>query len=334
MQCETLICRNMLLSSGETLPEAKLVYATAGRLNDARDNVILYPTSFGSSHVDIAWLVGPGRPLDTDRYFVILANMLGNGLSSSPSHYPPGMFPSISVSDSVKLQHSLVHDVLRVARLALVVGFSMGGQQAYHWAALFPETVERAAIICASARTSVHNQVFLEGLKAALTLDPAWNGRYFSGAAPRGIRAMAQVYAGWGMSAEFYRRALYLTAGYRDLEDFVTNDWGAFLARTNPNDLLAMIDAWHGADISNNARYKGALPNALDAIQARCLVMPSLTDMYFSAAEICDEARQINNVDIHPIDTIWGHRVNNPRQNPDDARLVERKLTELLSYKR
>jgi homoserine O-acetyltransferase len=334
MECRAWVHRSFRLASGATLPEAKLVYAIEGQLNAARDNAIVYPTSFGTRHNDIAWLVGPGRPFDTDRYCVIVPNMLGNGLSTSPSHLDAsarGGFPRLSVADSVDLQYALVHDELRIERVALVAGFSMGGMQAYHWAARHPDAVARAAMICASARTSIHNRVFIEGLRAALTLDPAWNGRYFvGGAAQAGIAAMARVYAGWGMSAEFYRRELYLRAGYRDVEDFIVNDWGAFLARTHPDDHIAMLDAWQHADISHDPRYVGELDRALAAIRARCLVMPSTTDMYFSAAEIVNEAKQIHDARIHPIETVWGHRVNHPRQNPEDARVVEMHLRRLL----
>jgi homoserine O-acetyltransferase len=331
MSGEIFDCGDVVLQNEGRLTNARLVYQTVGRLNTARDNVILYPTSFATSHADIAWLAGPGRALDTERYFIVMPNMLGNGLSASPSQHAPGSFPLIRLFDSVLLQHRLLREKFQVERLKLVVGFSMGGQQAYHWAALFPDMVERLAVICGSAKTSRHNLVFIQGVKAALTGDPAWNGEFFRAPAGRGLKAMARVYAGWGMSAQFYRDEEYLRAGYRSLEDFLVNDWEAFFANKDANDLMAMLGAWEGADISANARYGGDLAKALGSIQASALIMPSRTDMYFSPADSEAEVRLMPNAELSVIDTIWGHRVNNPRQNPADAAFVERQLARLLA---
>ena len=77
------------LQSGQTLPAARLAYKTYGALNARRDNTIVYPTWFASNHADNEWLIGPGRALDTERYFIIVPNSFGNGLSSSPSNQPP-----------------------------------------------------------------------------------------------------------------------------------------------------------------------------------------------------------------------------------------------------
>jgi len=96
---------------------------------------------------------------------------------------------------------------------------------------------------------------------------------------------------------------------------------------------MVMLNAWQQADISKNVVYRGDLSTALAAISAQCLVMPSVTDMYFSAREITDEARAIPHADIWPIDTILGYRVNNTIQNPTDVLNVETHLRSLLGNK-
>src|SRR5437868_12989000 len=88
--------------------------------------------------------------------------------------------PGCEVADNVRIQYRLLTEQLGIERVALVYGWSMGGQQAYHWAALYPEIVERIAVVCGSARTAPHNQVFLEGIKYALMADPAWRDGYFA----------------------------------------------------------------------------------------------------------------------------------------------------------
>jgi pimeloyl-ACP methyl ester carboxylesterase len=189
------------LQSGLTLRGAQLAYKTYGRLDAAHSNVIVYPTSYGAQHHDTEWLIRPARALDPERYFIIIPNMLGNGLSSSPSNVGPphdrGRFPDVTVADNVRMQHRLLTEQLGIERVALVYGWSMGGQQAYHWAALYPEMVERIAVVCGSARTAPHNQVFLESIKYALMADPAWRDGYFAEPPVRGLRAMGRIYAGW-----------------------------------------------------------------------------------------------------------------------------------------
>src|SRR5690606_4624829 len=129
--------------------------------------------------------------------------------------------------------------------------------------------VERIAAICGSARTSRHNFVFLEGVKAALTADPAWRDGVFAAQPTTGLRAMGRVYAGWGLSQAFYRDETYLQLGYPTLEDFLVRDWEARFARRDGNDLVSMIETWQRADISGNALFGGDLGRALGAISAR-----------------------------------------------------------------
>ena len=200
---------DVVLQSGATLRGARVAYKTFGTLNATKTNAIIYPTSFGAHHSDLEWLIGVGKALDPSKYFIVIPNMFGNGLSSSPSDVRDWKlrreFPRITMYDNVTLQHRFLRSHFDVQKIALVVGFSMGGQQTFHWGALFPDFVERIAPITSSAKTAQHNLVFLEGIKAALTLDPAWRDGVFAEQPIQGIRAMARVYAGWGLSQAFYR---------------------------------------------------------------------------------------------------------------------------------
>ena len=148
---------NVVLQSGLTYRNARLAYKTHGTLNADKSNVIVYPTSYGAQHTDLEWQIGPGRPLDPTKYFIVIINKFGNGLSSSPSNTPPpfdrGRYPHFTMTDNVRVQQRLLAEVFGVERVKLVYGFSMGGMQAFHWAALFPDRVERIAPICGSAKT-------------------------------------------------------------------------------------------------------------------------------------------------------------------------------------
>ena len=119
------------LQSGGVLPAARLAYKTYGRLNEARDNAVLLPTFYTGTHLRNEGYFGAGRAIDPARHFVVSVNTLGNGWSSSPSNTPPPAggryFPHVTLHDNVRLQFILLTEVLKVRRLALVAGWSMGG---------------------------------------------------------------------------------------------------------------------------------------------------------------------------------------------------------------
>jgi homoserine O-acetyltransferase len=326
---------DVVLQSGLTYRNARLAYKTHGTLDAAKSNVIVYPTSYGAQHPDLEWLIAPGRALDPTKYFIVIINKFGNGLSSSPSNTPPpfdhGRYPHFTMTDNVRVQQRLLLEVFGVERVKLVYGFSMGAQQAFHWGALFPDRVARIAAICGSAKTSRHNFVFLEGIKAALTADPAWQDGYFATQPLRGLRAMGRIYAGWGLSQDFYREELYLSLGYSSLEDFLISSWEGNFQRRDANDLLAALWTWQHADISANELYDGDLAKALGAIAARALVMPSETDLYFRVEDNRREVALMPNAELRPIPSIWGHRAGNPTQNKADAKFLDDSVRALLA---
>ncbi len=325
---------NLKLQRGMTLPRAKLVYKTYGRLARDKSNVILYPTSYGAQHHDTEWLIGPGRVLDPDDWFIIIPNMFGNGLSSSPSTLEPPFGPERSPLfthwDNVHAQRRLLAEVFGIEHLALIYGWSMGAQQALHWGAIFPDQVARICAVCGSARTSIHNRVFLEGVRATLTGDPAWTGTHFTAHPTRGLRAMGRVYAGWAMSQAFYREKLYETVGFTSLEDFLVRSWEANFLRRDAHDLLASLETWLASDISDNAIYNGDRERALGAITARSIIMPSRTDLYFTPEDSALETAMMPHAEYRPIESIWGHRAGNPALNPADEAVLRQAVSDLL----
>ena len=323
------------LQGGATIRGCKLAYKTFGALSPAKDNAIVYPTWYSGQHYDNEWLIGPGMALDPATQFIIIPNMIGNGLSSSPSNTPEPYngprFPKVTACDNVRMQHRLVIEKFGIERLRLVVGWSMGALQTFHWGALYPDMVERIAPFCGSAKCSRHNFVFLEGVKAALTADAAFQDGWYEAKPAKGLRAMARVYAGWGLSQAFYREELDLKAlGYSSLEDFLVAFWEGFFLPKDANNLLAMLWTWQNGDISANELYGGEFRKALGAIRARAYVMPGQTDLYFPPEDSQFEVSHMPNAEYVPVPSIWGHFAGGPGTNPEDVRFLDRKLKELL----
>ena len=329
---KSFVIQDFALQCGVVLPEAQVVYQTYGQLNSDRTNAILYPTSYGAQHPDIDWLVRPGGILDSDQWYVIIVNMFGNGLSSSPSNTPAVMSPAVYFThyDNVRAQLALLTEALQIDHLALIYGWSMGAQQAYHWGALYPNRVQRIAALCGTAKTTDHNKIFLYSLRAALTSDPAWVGDRFEGIPDRGFHTFTQIYASWAASQAYYRAQPYLDWGYESLEDYLLRSWEAGYRRRDPHNLLAMIETWLRCDVSDNPVYEGDYVKAMGAIAAKTLVMPATTDLYFTPEDCEAEAALIPNAEYRPIPSIWGHRAGNPYQNPEDEQFIQQAIAALL----
>jgi len=317
---------DVTLQSGQVLRGAKLSWKTHGTLSAAKDNVIVYPTSYGAQHPDLEWLIGPDGVLDPTRWFIVIPDMFGNGLSSSPSDDQANYPDLVSVYDNVQVQRKFLTELWGIDRIACVYGWSMGALQAYHWAALFPDAVERAIVNCGVARTAVHNRVFLRSLMATLEAAPEHiGGGRFTAEPAAAKRAFGRIYAAWALSQDFYRADLHLASapkpnlGAPDLETFLTTDWEDRYAPRSAANLYAQLRTWETADIADNGLYNANLAGALKAIRARVLLMPGETDLYFRIADNAAELPLLGHAELQPIPSIWGHRAGNPTVNPADA---------------
>ncbi len=325
---------DVVLQSGETLRGAKIAYKTHGRLAADKGNVIVYPTPYAAQHGDIEWLIGPRKALDPGKHFIIVPDQLGNGLSSSPSNVAPpqdrSRFPTVTIQDNVAAQYRLVTEKFGIRNIAMVVGWSMGAQQTLQWAVSYPDRVERIAPFCGTAKTTPHNAVFLEGLRATLTLDAAWiKGEYVNQPAA-GIRAFARVYAGWGFSQPFYKRELYLQMGFGSLEEFLVGFWERRFLRRDANNLLSMLRTWQLNDVGATPGFDGSLERALGAIKAKTTVMAGQTDLYFTPEDMEAEAALIPGARFTVIGSVWGHQAGNGL-NSADTQFIDAEIKKLLA---
>jgi homoserine O-acetyltransferase len=316
---------------GGVIRDARLVWQTHGTLSPTRDNVIVYLCSYTADHDELSWLIGPDGILDPTRWFIVIPDMFSNGLSSSAADAGVEFPPVVTMADNVRAQQRLLSEYFDIRRVAAAYGFSMGAGQAYHWAALFPDLVERAIVVCGSARTSIHNRVFLSGLLRTLEAAPEYlGGGRFSAEPVATLKAFSHIYAGWGLSQDFYRAELFRTAlGAPDLETFLRTDWEESFARHRAADLYAQAVTWREADIS--AGHGGDLPKALAAIEARVLLVPSETDLYFRVADNAADLPFLARGEMRPIPSVWGHRAGSPDGIPADFAFLQANVWEWLA---
>jgi homoserine O-acetyltransferase len=315
---------DFLTQSGEIIRDARLSWKTHGTLAPGKNNVVMYPCSYGAKHPDLEWLIGPDEILDPTRYFIVIADMFSNGLSSSAATLPD--FPAVVTSwDNVQAQHRLLREQFGIERIHAVYGFSMGAQQAYHWAAAFPDEVDHAFVVCGSARTATHNKVFLSSLMRTLEAAPEHIGGGRFSAEPRAaLRAFAHIYASWALSQDFYRANLHLTAlGAPDLDTFLRTNWEERYDDKQAANCYAQLVTWYNGDISANPLYGGDLSRALASIKARVMLLPGTTDLYFRVADNEAELQHLAHGELRPIKSIWGHRAGNPAIIPEDRAFLK-----------
>jgi len=302
------------LSSGAALPGFELVYETYGTLDAARSNAILVCHALNASHhvagsyadqVDSeGWwdnMVGPGKPVDTNRFFVVGVNNIGSCFGSTgPASINPATgkpwgsdFPIVTVEDWVDAQARLA-DRLGIARFAAVMGGSLGGMQAVSWAIRYPERIASALVIAAAPNLSAQNIAFNEVARAAIMTDPEFHdGHYYAhGVKPvRGLRVARMIghitYISDEQMGEKFGRALreglnYSFAPEFEIESYLRYQGENFSEYFDANTYLRITKALDYFDPA--AATGGDLARALAPATCRFLVVSFTTDWRFAPA--------------------------------------------------
>lgn len=300
------------LEDGGTIRGAKLAYSTFGTLAPGKDNAVLVTTWYsGTSKIMEQTLIGPGRALDPAKYFIVVANQIGSGLSSSPSNttapYNGPNFPRVRIADDVRAQHKLMTDKFGIDALQLVIGGSMGAQQTFEWAVRYPGMVRRAMPIAGTAQNKPHCRLIARAFIDAMTSDPGFSGGYYrdAGETRLGLVRHAHAFAVTGLAQEFYKRDLWRTVGFSSLDDFLTGFLEGYFLPLDVNNLLCQAWKWQHGDVSRNAG--GDLAAALGRITAKTSVVALETDIFFPPKDIEDDQSLIPGSRLHVIKTNWGH---------------------------
>lgn len=309
-----------------------LAYRTYGSPDQP---AVLMPTCYNGTLDDtltFLWTAGDDvKPPVLASYFVIICGLLGGGESSSPSNAHPSMkgaaFPATTYEENVRLQHALC-EALGVTKLAAYIGFSMGGQQAYHMATIYPDFAERAVVLASSARTSWHNWSFLEGPKAALVNSADWHDGNYTQPVVKGTRAFFRAYSTWALSPAWYRERSWEKIGFESLQDYLEEVWSG---GQEAHDLLCMLHTWQKGDISLYGPKKGDLPAALASIKAKVLVMPGRTDCYFPPEDSEEEVKHLKQGELSVIESVWGHVAGGGSGTAEDTAFIIKEVARWLA---
>jgi len=311
----TYVLHNFHTESGLTLPEAKVMYGTYGKLNAAGDNAILMPSHYMAEMHGYGWLVGsgPDKALDPAKYFLIATELFGNGRSSSPSNTPEPFhgprFPVTTIRDNVEAVHELLTKELGVKHLQAVIGFSMGAQQAFQWAVSYPDFMDRIVATSGTAKTYGHGVARNESEIDAIMADSTFNNGDYTAEPQKGIEAFSAVWTAWLYGQEWWRKELWKTdspAGTtlkQVLDEYRTH----FIPNADANNLILQLRTWQQHDVGATPGFHGDEQKALASIKATVLYMPSATDLYFPVGDAQFESQFIPHCTLLPIPSLWGH---------------------------
>jgi homoserine O-acetyltransferase len=300
------------LRSGAGLPAYDIAYETYGELNAARSNAVLVCHALNASHhvagfyqedqANVGWwdnLVGPGKPLDTERFFVVGSNYLGSCFGSTgPASANPATgrpwgadFPVVTVEDWVETQARLA-DRLGIERFAAVIGGSLGAMQALQWSLSYPERVRHALVIAAAAKLSPQNIAFNEVARQAIMTDPDFHGGHYyeKGVVPtRGLRIARMIghityLSGEAMAEKFGRLLRRKALGFDfdidfEVESYLRYQGDKFSTYFDANTYLRITKALDYFDPAGD--FDGNLSAALARARAQFLVVSFKSDWRF-----------------------------------------------------
>jgi len=292
------------LKNGQVIRNFRIGYRTLGNLNADHSNAVLWPTWLGGKTEDLLPFVAPNNVVDTNKYFVILVESIGNGVSSSPSNsksQPFMKFPQFSIRDMVESEHRLATEVLHISHLHAVMGISMGGMQAFAWAVIYPDFMDLAVPMAGSPQSTAYDKLLWHSEIDAIELDPAWNHGNPTGSLVRGLALSAQI------------DSMNVTSpGYRT-EHTTPGDYDAFAAALKKNvrgdagtasDSIRQRQAILSHDLP--AELGLSLEQTAKLVKARMLVVITAQDHMVNPSPAVEFAKALG-APVVELDSLCGH---------------------------
>jgi homoserine O-acetyltransferase len=280
---------DLRLESGEVIRNCRIGYRAFGKLDGARSNAVLFPTWFSGTTQNLAALVGPGKVVDSTRYYVITVDALGDAVSSAPSNskaQPRMKFPRFSIRDMVESQHRLVTEVLHLEHLRAVLGISMGGMQTFQWMVAYPDFLDRAVPIVGTPKLTPYDLLLWEAELHAIEGSADWkHGEYTQ----RPVAAMRTVSDIHNLALSTPGRYVRENSG-KDFAQQLAAAEKATVEGMDANDYHRQLEAMIGHDISR--AFGGDMGRAAAAVKAKVTVIVAPQDHMVNPQTAVDFADQ------------------------------------------
>jgi homoserine O-acetyltransferase len=301
---------DLKLESGETIKDFAISYVTHGTLNAQKSNAILMVTAISGNHHRLDFLIGPGKALDTSKYFIVATDAIGNGLTTSPSNsqaQPRMSFPRFVIRDMVTSQHRLLTEHLGISHVVAVVGPSMGGMQTLQWGVSHPEFMDSLVAMVPLAKTPAWSVVVMEASRKAIMLDPSWNAGNYASPPGNGIRLWRDILGFLAArTPEMYR---YQFPNQADVLPWLKAQEDAQIPLFDANDWIYQTWAYDAHDVGTTPGIGGDYVKALRAIRAKTLILAGQKDLLNPEWEPLEASRYIRDVRYVAIrpEAITGH---------------------------
>jgi homoserine O-acetyltransferase len=292
------------LQNGGVIHDFHLGYRTLGKLNAEKSNAILFPTWLGGQTDDLLQFASPKSYLDTNKYFVVLIDAIGDGVSSSPSNsksQPLMQFPEFTIRDMVESEHRLAAEVLHLVHVHAVTGISMGGMQTFEWAVAYPDFMDQAIPIVGSPQSTSYDKLLWMSEIEAVKLDPAWNDGKPTGPITRGLAVENEI------------GDMNLSSPAQRVRETSPKDFDAYFAKLkkdSPTDAgtaanhIRQREAIIGLDIPTE--FGGTMEQVAARVRAKFLIVVSPEDHMVNPTPAIGFAKLIG-APLILLDSVCGH---------------------------
>src|SRR3984885_8474724 len=317
---------DLKLESGDAIKDFSISYVTFGALNAKKSNAILMVTALGGNHHRLDFMIGPGKALDPQKYFIICTDAISNGLSTSPSNsklQPRMQFPKFIIRDIIESQYRLMKEKFGIDHVVAVVGPSMGGMQTLQWGVSHPGYMDALVAIVPLAKTPPWSVAVMEASRKAIMDDPAWKDGNYDAPPEKGIRLWRDI-----VTLLAARTPDMYTAQFKnglDVLPWMEQQETAALKAFDANDWIYQSWAYDRHDVGTTPGFGGDTAKALASIKAKTLILTGTKDLLNPDFEPKEMGKNIPNVKMMTISpgTITGH-ASAGGFNPADVEFLNR----------
>jgi len=301
---------DLALESGEAIKDFSISYVTHGTLNASRSNAILMVTAVGGNHHRIDFMIGPGKALDPEKYFIVCTDAIANGFTTSPSNsksQPRMQFPKFEIRDMVESQYRLMKEKFGIEHVVAVVGPSMGGMQVLQWGVSHPDYMDALVAMVPLTKTPAWTVAVLEASRKAIMTDPAWKDGNYEAPPEKGVRLWRDI-----LSLLAARTPDLYSAQFKNGMDalpWMEQQETAALKAFDANDWIYQTWAYERHDVGATPGFHGDSAKALASIKARTLILTGTKDLLNPEFEPQQAGKNIPDVKLITISpgTVTGH---------------------------
>jgi homoserine O-acetyltransferase len=300
---------DLKLESGEAIKDFSISYVTHGTLNAKKSNAVLMVTAISGNHHRLDFMIGPGKALDPDKYFIICTDAIANGLTTSPSNsklQPRMQFPKFVIRDMVESQYRLLKEKFGIDHVVAVIGPSMGGMQTLQWGVSHPDTMDALVAIVPLAKTPGWTVAVLQASREAIMDDPAWKDGNYDAPPEKGVRLWRDILNLAARTPDMYSAQF---KNGMDVLPWMTEQENAMMKAFDVNDWIYQTWAYEQHDVGTTPGFNGDTAKALASIKAKTLILTGTKDLLNPEFEPQQAGKNIAGVKIMTISpgTVTGH---------------------------